>query len=166
MWCSTSDAWVPGHVGIRGNQKADTLAKEATKMTITTLKLPFTDYKTKIKQYIRRKWQTLWDMFPNNKLYGHQPSIKLETGEPLPNRRQDIVLSRIRIGHTYLTHAYLLKGETAPQCTCCNQLLTVNHILVDCKKYEKIRKKSFHASNLTLLFKDIPASQIIEYLKK
>ena len=53
-------------------------------------------------------------MFPNNKLYGHQPSIKLETREPLPDRREDIILSRIRIGHTYLKHAYLLKRETAP----------------------------------------------------
>ena len=159
-------AWVPGHVIIRINQKTDTLTKEATKMTITTLKLPFTDYKTKIKHYIRRKRQTLWDMFPNIKLYGHQPSIKLETREPLPNWRQDIILSRIRIGHSYLTHAYLLKGETVPQCTCCNQLLTVNHILVDCKKYEKIRLKSLQATNLTLLFKDIPGPQIIEYLKQ
>ena len=78
---------------------ADTLAKEATKMMITALKLPFTDYKIKIKLYIRRKWQTLWDKFPNKKLYKHQATIKLEITEPLPNRRQDIILSRIRIRH-------------------------------------------------------------------
>ena len=122
---------------------ADILAKEATKMMIKTLKLPFTDYKTKIKHYIR-KWQTIWDMFPNNKLCEHQPTIKLEITEPLPNQRLDIILSRIRIGHIYLTHAYLLKRETAPCCTCCNQLLTVSHIFVDCKKYKNIHQKSYH----------------------
>ena len=75
---------------------ADTLTKETTKMMITTLNLPFTDYKTKIKHYIRRrKWQIIWDMSPNNKLYEHQPTIKLEIAEPLPNRRQDIILCRI-----------------------------------------------------------------------
>ena len=58
-------------------------------------------------------------MFPNNKLYEHQPTMKVEIAEPLPNRRQDIILSRIRTGHTYLTHAYLLKEETAPWCTGC-----------------------------------------------
>ena len=151
-------AWVPSHEGIRGNQMADPFAKEATKM-ITTVKFPFTDYKTKMKNYIR-KWQAIWDMFPNNKLYKHQPKIKLEITEPLPNRRQEIVLSRIRIGHIYLTHAYLLKEEMAPWWTCCNQLLIVSRILIDCKKYKNISKKSYHATTLALLFKDIPASQV------
>ena len=104
-------------------------------------------------------------MFSNNKLYGHQPSIKLEIGEPLPNRRQDIILSRVRIGHTYLTHAYLLKGKTAPQCTCCNQLSQSTYIGW-LQKYEKICKKSVQATNLTLLFEDVSAPQKIEYLKK
>ena len=80
-------AWVPSHVAIRGNQMANTLAKEVTKM-ITTLKLPFSDYKTKIKHYIRRKWQTIWNISPNNKLYEHQPTVKVEIAEPLPNRRR------------------------------------------------------------------------------
>ena len=97
-----------------GNQMADTLAKEATKMMITALKLPFIVYKIKIKHYIRRKWQTLWDRFPNKKRYKHQVTIKLEITEPLPNRRQDIIFSRIRIGHNILYKGYLLKGETAP----------------------------------------------------
>ena len=48
-------AWVPSHVGIKGNQMADTLTKEATKKMITNLQLPFTDYKIKTKHYIRRK---------------------------------------------------------------------------------------------------------------
>ena len=84
---------------IKGNQMADTLAKAATKM-ITTLKLPFIDYK--IKHYITRKWQTIWDMSPNTKVYEHQSTIKLEIAEPLPNQRPDIIL--IRIGHTYEVH--------------------------------------------------------------
>ena len=76
---------------------ADAFAKEATKMMITTHKLSFTDYKIKIKLYINREWQTLWDKFPNKKLYEHQATIKPEITEPLPNRRKDIILSRIRI---------------------------------------------------------------------
>ena len=77
--------WVSSHLSIRGNQIADTLAKEATKMTITTLKLPFTDYKTKFKHYKKkkkRKLQTIWDMSSNNKLYDHQPTIKLDIAKP------------------------------------------------------------------------------------
>ena len=58
------------------------------------------------------------------------------------------------------------KGKLHPSVPATNQLLTVNHILGDGKRYEKIHKKSFQAANLTLLFKDVPAPQIIEYLKK
>ena len=102
-------------------------------------------FKAKIKLYIRRKWQTIWDISPNHKLYEHHLRIKLEIAEPLPNQRQNIIL--IRIGHTYLTHAYLLKKETAFWCTCCNQLLTVSHILIGCKIYENIRKKKLRSNN-------------------
>ena len=85
LWQNSDLRIGSSHVGIKRNQMADTIAKEATKMMMTTLKLPFTDYKTKIKPYIRRKWQTIWDMSLNNKLSEHQPTIKLEIAELLPN---------------------------------------------------------------------------------
>ena len=40
--------------------------------------------------------------------------------------------TRIRIGHTHLTHCLLLKGEDPPQCKACDCRLTVKHILFDC----------------------------------
>ena len=96
-----------------GNQMANTLAKEVTKMMITTLKLPFTDYKIKTKLYIRRKWQTLLDRFPNKKLYKHQAKIKLEITELLPKQRQDIILSKIRIGHNILNTCLPAQGRNS-----------------------------------------------------
>ena len=42
-----------------------------------------------------------------------------------------IELSRLKLGHSYLTHYYLLKGGPHPECVTCNCRLTVNHILID-----------------------------------
>ena len=43
-------------------------------------------------------------------------------------RREESVLTRIRIGHTHLTHCFLLRGEDPPQCIACDCHLTVKHI--------------------------------------
>jgi ribonuclease HI len=41
-------AWIPSHTGIQGNDKADTLAKDALNMHITNLEIPHSDYKVNI----------------------------------------------------------------------------------------------------------------------
>ena len=47
-------------------------------------------------------------------------------------RRDGTVCARLRIGHLYLTHCYLLKGEPQPFCVNCNEALTINHLLTNC----------------------------------
>jgi len=34
-------------------------------------------------------------------------------------RRDEIIIYRLRIGHTYLMHGHLLRGETPPRCLVC-----------------------------------------------
>ena len=36
------------------------------------------------------------------------------------SRRKEIVITQARIGHTYFTHSYLLKGEDMPWCIPCH----------------------------------------------
>ena len=51
----------------------------------------------------------------------------------------EVVLSRLKLGHSYLTHSYLLKGEPPPECVTCNCRLNISHILVDCIEYDIFR---------------------------
>ncbi|KAJ8050286.1 hypothetical protein HOLleu_03427 [Holothuria leucospilota] len=74
----------------------------------------------------------MWDPFPENKLYQVKPTVGTVGNAAPRKRRDDLVLTRARIGHTYLTHAYLLHGEERPYCIHCDCDVTVSHILVDC----------------------------------
>ena len=48
------------------------------------------------------------------------------------SHRDSVLLIILRIGHTRLTHSYLLSGDDLPECGTCQCLLTVKHILVEC----------------------------------
>ena len=68
-----------------------------------------------INNFQRNVWQQSWSdpASQNNKLF-----TVTSLGEWLPglrtNRREEIILARLRIGHSYITHSYLLKGEEEP----------------------------------------------------
>ena len=53
--------WLPSHVGIRGNEKADKAAKSALSLQSPNLKLPYTDLKPAINKHLFNKWQLVWN---------------------------------------------------------------------------------------------------------
>ena len=159
-------AWIPSHTGIKGNEKADKLAKEALKLEVTKIQIPYTDLKSKINIYIRRKWQMSWDLNPVNKLYQHQSVIKPHNTIPLTKRRDDIVLTRVRIGHSHLTHSYLLAAEELPRCVSCDCVLSVKHILIECVEFSHIRTNFYDVPDLKTLFCDVSHSRIVDFLKE
>lgn len=57
------------------------------------------------------------------------------------NRREEIVLSRIRIGHTRLTHLSLITEGNIALCNICNSTLTIEHVVTQCRKYTKERNE-------------------------
>lgn len=48
-------------------------------------------------------------------------------------KKTDILLARLRIGHSKIIHIYILLRENAPMGTFCHfTLLTIHHLLTDC----------------------------------
>ena len=103
--------WIPSHVGIEGNEMADELAKAGlSSENIKYLKVPQSDYKQIITQHFQSKWQASWSEQTSNKLHAIQPKLRPRTNLGL-SRRDGVKYTRLKIGHTHLTHSFLHKGE-------------------------------------------------------
>ena len=72
----------------------------------------------------------------------------------------------LHIGHSFLTHSFLLKGEEPPVCIGCDKRLTIGHILLTCLDFIEIRESHFTAKSLRMLFKDISPEEIFNFLKE
>ncbi len=100
----------------------------------------------KMKSYYRciflKKWQHQWKqegLSQSNKLYTIKNKISDWKSSYRSNRQEETVLAKLRIGHSQLTHSHIFRREPAPLCDSCKELLTINHVLTKCRKFESQR---------------------------
>ena len=157
--------WLPSHVGIIGNEIADRKAKDSLHLNMSTFEIPFNNFKPLINKYILSEWQKSWDTATFNKLHAIKPVVGNNSSAIRNVRREDVVITRLRIGHTRFTHSYILNREEQPFCIACNQHITVKHILIDCIDFLQDRNKYFQVRDLRQLFQDVPVDNILSFLK-
>jgi len=96
------------HIDIHGNTVVDQEAKNALNDPVSNCSIPCTYFIRLIMKYILKRWQDSWDQQIYSKLH-EMHSLVVKTpcsyGE---NRKEQVVLTRCRIGHSRLTHSYLL----------------------------------------------------------
>ena len=167
-----SFCWVPAHIGISGNELADSAAKEAARLSqVSSIGIPHNLLKAPIHHYIINKWQDYWSSLSNNlKLKSVRPSVYLWTS-PLVDRRSSIILTRLRVGHSYLTHRYLMAGgaeRQAPICSSCHEVISIKHILIDCPLFNNARRSNLllGRSFMDILGEDAPIGRICKFLKE
>ena len=133
--------WVPAHVNIAGNERADQLAKSAaTELPPRECALPYHDFFPAIRLAIRSVWQQHWDAVGQNKMRRITDEIAPWKYSMMP-RRWETALCRLRIGHTRITHSYLMSNNFEPFCDDCLVPLTVEHLLVECPSLGDLRDR-------------------------
>nr|CAI5826955.1 unnamed protein product [Callosobruchus analis] len=131
--------WTPSHVEITGNEAADLAARNATQQPhADDVPVRTEDAKKWFKGKILAKWQYRYS----------RSQVKLlevkDNVYPWPfnlnmKRREQVVIARLRMGHTNVTSMHLLRGESPPMCSICQEIITTKHILLDCPQYEHYR---------------------------
>ena len=82
------------------------------------------------------------------------------------NRRDQVVLTRCRIGHSRFTHEYNVKGEPQPECIPCDCKFTMKHLLLECSDFSDIRRKYFTVNTMKDLFSVVPYQSVLNFLKE
>ena len=132
--------WIPSHIEIRDNERADQAARQASNSEGRDdgIPAPYRDLFFYIKSTVVQIWQDQWDQYS-----GHMRRIKQTVSKQIYpkelSRKEQVLLCRLRIGHTNLTHSHLLNRDPMPRCTTCDEVLTVEHILIYCSLYEHLR---------------------------
>ena len=159
--------WVPSHVGIPGNEEADTKAKAALGNDIIIhYQVPFTDKFPQIKDYVNLCWQQFWNDNNNQKLYEIMPVVR-DFNVNCLTRKEQVVIHRIRIGHTRLTHSFRMEGRpSAPMCDFCNQELTVKHFMLYCRRFSLVRSRFYTVNSMRELFETVSLRKILTFLKQ
>ena len=141
--------WVPSHVGVIGNEEADRLAGMAARSPAIAeiLQIPHKDFYPSIRNSIYENWLSQWSRTPvTNKLRSFRDTTKDWTSSNQKLRKNEVLLTRLRIGHTRLTHGFLMRGERfPPYCDNCIVPLTIKHLLIECPDYQDERLHYFGA---------------------
>lgn len=165
--------WVPAHVNVYGNEKADAAAKTAldnSTCDIIRNKLTIEDSNSYVKELLRLKWsaeyseKTISKGIHQCKVLGGSPSYNTWFKDCELNSVYTKLIYRIRTGHTYdKKFMKLLKLVDSDKCENCDVQENIEHILINCNKYATQRSQFGNLSAANSLSKLLNKIDLIIY---
>ena len=133
----------------------DQLAKKTLDHDIDPLTtVHFADLKSLVNSYIQQEFQIKWDV--------SIPTLRPPKGFRHLTRAEEVVITRLRIGHTKATKSHILSRGPPTPWQHCGQTLNIEHILLECAGLQQSRDKYYTVTSLRTLFETIPEACIIE----
>ena len=129
--CEITFSWIPSHVGIIGNEMADTLAKLATDKAQVEIDLPREahDVYLDVDKYIINTWQEEYNKSRTGAHYKTlEPNVTNKIKYSAKLRSKEVTITRLRLRHCSLNHyLYKIKKHTTGLCSHCNVQETINN---------------------------------------
>ncbi|KAJ5029038.1 hypothetical protein J3E73DRAFT_366406 [Bipolaris maydis] len=143
--------WVPGHQGVIGNERADALAKEATKLDPSSSRTSLAVIGTRIKQLGEREWLSYLGQYgrkaitlnPTTYAARYKWKTRKQIATPPTSREASSAFYQLKLGHCYLRDFLFKRGKVDSKACPCNYRATQDpaHILLSCTLYKEARKK-------------------------
>lgn len=131
--------WIPSHIGIMGNEVVDLAARQAVTEGVPFSCVPVhSEILYKVKEICREQWQEHFNERSKVKgIWYKTIQCELPRGpwfEELPFVRKHVVyLLRLRSGHIPSNKfKHLMKLTNSPNCSDCDRVEDVYHVLVEC----------------------------------
>ena len=125
-----------------------------------------TDLKPLVNSYIQKLvLQTKWDIAVHGRdLYLVKPTLGPPKKFQHLTRAEEVVITRLRIGHTKATKSHIVSRGPPTGCHHCGQTLTIDHMLLEYALLQECHDEYYTVDSLNALFETIPETCIVEFL--
>src|SRR2546426_11564442 len=129
--------WIPSHVGIVGNDKADDLAKiGTTRQQVEVMSSwELSEELAYIDTYVQQIWQASYSSESAGSFYREiEPIVSTRIKYQSQSRSKERLMTRLRLGKCKL-HSYLhaVGCHADGLCSDCHMPETIQHVLLECR---------------------------------